>query len=1144
MRLFGIHLLEHEGGVQEWRKVMASFASEGVDGVRDLLLEAPIFAVNARPLLDAIQADLFAREGELLRRVLTRFLAFATVPNPQTVARAKTLGFDENVARATNRLPYWPYWLDVLGFLQAHGADVVAAASAQLAQIVEMWLAYAPKGAVMRDEAAELGVLLGRRALELLAGFGDSGGQRERQRYYACSLAAAAERPDAVVEIALKASERTADTAVQTEDRTARARRGRRRGTNGPAPWPDGPRSNVDDAFQDAVLDGGGTIHALCRVRPDVAREVILACLIEPPREREWGYAGLNGRELDVVTRFRWHPALYIHGPFLGCLRDNFDDGLELIASLVEFATARWLDREENDWAQRRAEAIAQGHSDAEVDEAIRVNRTKELSVGLGDSARTFVGNDRVYGWSGGLGTPPEAIASSLMALEQYFYQRLDEKKDIAAQVEQVVTRAKSAAFLKVICNVGKREPALFEGPLRPLLAAHELYRWDYNDMIHGRGHLMIGAIDKGEWFFKVAKQFHELEHRKIDLRELAVRMMVDRQAVREYLVDAVEEWKSVRSANPAGRFPMLDQLIISLNPANYQAQEHTEHGTILINADAMRAYEEQADERQAIEDQMLVTSFPMRSRKILENNETLSADNLKTFWQQWVRVRELAEQAPALPDGSERFGDEYANAIAAGVAVLLDHAEWCQGYPERVAELASALRGVLESPPPRSGFDTPDSMSTWSWDCFAAEALVMLWIRDPANAELKEGVGRMVLAPHYTAVTFLFSRCAKHRETLGADFERLRRLAIESAYVRDRAEMLARVPPEGLRMEMPTIERLRNTLTEWWEEKVLAFVSGSSSGVPENWEECDAPERFSELDAARARWSRSRDLDFHVVRCAHAWLPLPDRAISEQERRDWIQFWHSALAFTLARPLALEAQDSNRFPGEDERWVLSAVAAVLLQVPPDESPEALWKPILNLCGELDDWPEFFMETFHLLALTADQLPATYVDTVRAIVRYAFTDIDDKRRWRSFEGVWDAVMGVDGYSCKHWEPRHAEAVVQLSDVFDEWMDKVPKNGRRLAYFANWLGRPAASSMRLRSLRWFLSLLRVQGRGLRDADEADDALAALLNVVWWEDEQRLRRDRPGFDAFRGLLGWLTDRQNAHGLELLGRIGSLA
>src|SRR5690606_19445737 len=190
IRLFGIYLLEHSNGIEDWRNVMALVASANLDGVRDLLLEAPIFAVNARPLLDSIKPDLLAGDGELLRRLLTRFLAFATVPNPQTLSMARAMGGDESAIRAISRVPYWPYWIDVLGFLHAQGAEVVGVAAQQVARIVELWLDFAPDGANMRPEAANLGVLLGKHGLKSRGSYGGRNWQRETQRFYECALAA------------------------------------------------------------------------------------------------------------------------------------------------------------------------------------------------------------------------------------------------------------------------------------------------------------------------------------------------------------------------------------------------------------------------------------------------------------------------------------------------------------------------------------------------------------------------------------------------------------------------------------------------------------------------------------------------------------------------------------------------------------------------------------------------------------------------------------------------------------------------------------------------------------------------------------------------------------------------------------------
>jgi hypothetical protein len=106
------------------------------------------------------------------------------------------------------------------------------------------------------------------------------------------------------------------------------------------------------------------------------------------------------------------------------------------------------------------------------------------------------------------------------------------------------------------------------------------------------------------------------------------------------------------------------------------------------------------------------------------------------------------------------------------------------------------------------------------------------------------------------------------------------------------------------------------------------------------------------------------------------------------------------------------------------------------------------------------------------------------------------------------------------------------------------MEKAPQEGGRLGKFARWLSKPAAASIRMPALPWFLNLLRAGRKRVRDRDDAEDNLAKLLNVVWDRDQLALRASSDAFAAFRGLLAWLVERQNALGLELQGRIGGLS
>ena len=1090
--------------------------------------------------------DLVADKGRLLKRLLTRFLAFATVPNQRMVAMAMSAGSDANEARATYRHPYWPLWLDVLAFLHQHRTTILPAASCEVARVVEMWLAFAAKGSVRRAEAAELAVLLGHHALSTRETYGGREWQRERERFYTCALAAAHERTDDVVAIALSASEREVIAPAAVPVPVRRARRGRPRPFGGTGvmrgPWPDGPRARVDEALQNVLLDSAAVMD-LFRARPATAREVLLANLIQEPVEEDWNDHWMRGREFGIVNRYKWLPSLYTQGPFLDCLRENFAEGLELVARLVEFAAAREREDAQGEAHAWRARAIAEGQPEAQVDQFVAGALSAKVVLIDGDRTRPLTGDERVYGWSAGLGTPPDAVESALMALEQYFYERLDEGKDIAGEISTALARSESVALLGVLCDVAKRQRTLFEGPLRSLLSAPELYAWEITKLVHGRSHLMIGAFGKGEWFIRRAQQFHSLEHRKVDLRNVAISLMLQRPAMREYF-DCV---RAVWSAAPqvGGRIAELrQQLAISLDIANYEVREDPEHGSVLVNVAVLQLQQARADERRAMDDQMVVTTFPMRCRTILDERQQLDDTRLAELWEQWARIRKLAVAGTVLPNGEQRFGDEYANAIAGGVAMFLWHGDWCLRDESRVPELLDALRAVLSEPPERHGLDGDDSISTWTFECFAAEAAAMLWARDPANEEWRRMVGEATFSKKYATTKMLFARCAESRRVLGEDFGRLRRLALEWAYVRDRVDLLRRVAHEALQLDDEVLKRLRQSLLSWAEERRSAFVAATLPGVPKDWAECDDASRFRDLDGVRSKWPGHPGLDFHVVRCAHEWLPLPDDAQDEREREEIIRFWRSALGVVVARPGINLSRRDYQYPQDDERWVLERVGAAVLQLRGDEQPELLWHPVLDLHSEGHDWPEVLAHSLHRQALVAQQTPTTYSSLVRSMLQRALVDVDGRRRWSSHERVWDALVGVDWHSRDLWEERHVVVVRELQDVFLLWMEEVPADGRRLAGFAAWLARRPAAALRFPALAWLVGLVRVEERREpRDVKEAEDAIATLLNVVWTEQESGLRADPGAFQAFRSLLGWLGDRQNRLGLELLGRLGSL-
>lgn len=1141
LRLFGIYLLEHAGEIDEWRTALTSFRHGEALLLQDVLLEAPVFAMNSRRLLDAVLPELLSDKGRLLRRLLVRFMSFATVPNDRMVAAAISFAVDPSTARATYRIPHWPLWLDVLAFLHEHRTDVLSIAASEIARIVEMWLSFAPKGRIGRNEVAELAILLGRYALETRGTYAGSNWRSDRERFYTCVLAAAHERPDDVVEIALMASARREALPDKRDVAPAHHRRYSVFGGTGVmrGPWPDGPKARVDEALQHVVLDSVAILE-LFRIRPAAAREIVLANLIPEPVEERWT-APRSERGALSVDRFKWSPSLYSHGPFLAFLRANFTEGLELVARFVEFAAARECDelrREANEW---RKGAIAAGQPEDAVDQRL-AEVTPGLVILLGDDGvRTLVGDSRLYHWSAGLGAAPYAVTSALMALEQYFYQRLDEGSDITSEVQDVLARCESVALLGVLCDVGKRQISLFEGPLRSLLSAPEIYAWEIEKLRQGRSHQLLVAHDQGERIFKQAQDFHCLSHRNMDLRYIA-RALFFRPSMREYFDRVRDAWSAVPKATD--RFgQMREQLAVALDIRNYESREDADQGTVLVNVEQVRRQQARADEKAAYDDLFLVTGFPSHCRTLLDERKQLDAGLLANLWAQWGRIRELSRGGPALPTGEVRFGDEYKTAIMAGSAVFLWHTEWCAQDDSRNQTVVEAVRDLLAAPSECTvGYDSRDF--AWTFDSFAAEAVAMLWTREPSDTEWRTRVAEQVFSSTHTPIRLLFSRCSEARTELGEDFGRLRRLAVEWAYVKVYLDLLLQMPHEAIQLNDDALERVKKTLVDWAKERVESFASASLSGLPNDWSECDVRHRFVELEPMRRQWADHPDLDFRVIRHAHEWLPLPDNCRDEQDRHSVLQFWRTAVAFVVARHASRDQQDAHS-PPEDERWVLKRVAVVLLQLRKTEQPELLWQPVLELPNEMIHWSEVFVRALHQHALASPKTPDGYVELVRSMLHYSLSDVDGTRCGSS--SFSSCIMGIDGSVLDRWQPRHEAVVRELRSSFLQWMGRVSLDGRRLRRFASWLARPCSSSLRLTALQWLAD--RVLTDANRDFQHADDetevevSIAALLNVVWSEQQQVLRVDSSAFRSFRRLLQWLGERQNPLGLELLGRIGNL-
>ncbi len=417
VRLYGQRLLEQSAnGAERWQQEIAGLGDGSPTGslMRDLFLESLFLASNSAALLERSWAALCANCGQLLNRMLDRFLFVATLPDPRVAAFVRVEAEGPQFEHLF-RVPYWPYWGPLLTVLHAHRADVVRLAPHNAAKICSLWLKEMPlqltPGQAMpwRGEAAELALAIGRE-IQTLNAEGDYFSNCHDKAVYEAVLWAAPDLPDEVAATCLELAERRdlnpdiRRRVVETHERRREERRqwlaSHPESKRAPPPlsiwslgrlcdpWPDGPRARVDAEFQEACLDTGA-FSALARAKPDAALEVLLAICIEEPQREDHFTPSMP--ESGVKLWRSGDPPSYCRGPFLQFLRQASEHGLSFVLRLVNFATRRFAGDELLEHRRRRQRVARVVRRFARIPLALRLAALRRCRGSLfSNGARTM----------------------------------------------------------------------------------------------------------------------------------------------------------------------------------------------------------------------------------------------------------------------------------------------------------------------------------------------------------------------------------------------------------------------------------------------------------------------------------------------------------------------------------------------------------------------------------------------------------------------------------------------------------------------------------------------------------------------------------------------------------------------------------
>lgn len=1140
IRLFGLRLLENESRVEHWEQLISQLSPNDQYKVEsDLVLESVAFAGNAEALIGQVWPTLVASKGKLLNRLLTRFLHIATLPDP---LYASDLGL-----AALQRIPFWPLWLPMLRVLSEKSTEAIPIATDQVTRMADLWLRCSGENWPLRAEAGQ--ILLD--AAEHIIGEIRSQDWRADsdlcESVFSRLLTAASVYPNEVSVLALALVERRENSlfAVDEEDESDELEPDDEGGVaallgpRGPLsdPWPDGPLRRVNHSVHDGFLAGSNPLQYLFAVRPEIGKEVVLALLIrEPLPQYRDSFDSVLDEFLHVDTERDWSPPMYFRGPFLSFLRTNREKGIETIVALLNFVTDRWIDNRD------------------EPPPAIRV------SVGGEDVA--FFGSSEAYYWYRDSVRSPNVVVPALMALERWLYLCLDHEESIAPAVQQILSTSRSTALLGVLAAVGRKSPKLFNDELRALVPVWQLQVWEENYRLQQLesllGMTMMQWTRWGESIWNLVREWHTLEHRKTTLGDVLFQQLLTDGDARSILIEAQAQWaEELQNQGESDESGFLENIALRFDESNWQMRE-VENGIAIDFVEPEERTQRLAEVREANEKHMVVLTFPMTCRKMIDERKELEPFELQAFWTRLKGIAEDAEQARSR-------GDRPEDAIVGGIAALaILHQDWIDADLEREKWCGEQFINVLNNRPPHPQFHVAESVSNYHWDNFAAMLIPRMLAEDPTHEGIRSLCADFALAFNYSVSQDLMTFAFEQRESLGDDFRRLQRLILVSSGIRNVNtvthggnsfwdcpdieydigtrfnELIDQFTKSSLPAEIPNLCEIAEYATETIIEMVrqqhaISYDEPSSDEV--------------EASIAR-RIKRGYGFEPMQLRAGFCWLARTEDAIDPNVLAEWITTLETLLLGIL-RPLGgidealFDADDDNTFfavPGQWSTWIFDLVAGVIPKIAQTCSARQLWEPILSFGLERVHWVDSFLSAWFIHGLRVEGCEDAFFREWKAMIAFAWTKQNwrqtEVRNHRSDDELFRHLMGFSSFGHGYFEDeKYRSYVATMKPEFEQWTEEFFPHPEATSAFARFLTYPSAVDYLREGVRKLAEMSnQFEDWHWRDFYHLEYALLTLLEYDWQNNSRLILSDAEVRQQFSTLLKSMSDRQIAQALEL--------
>lgn len=1057
-------------------------------------------------VLEASWTDFTSHDGWLLRVFLRHVMVACTLPNPAYTALEgnSSIGL---TARTIQRIPRNDAFLRLLSVLRNHLDDVLVLAREEFIPVIECWLLRGPED---EDNTwAEEWILATAESKAKQVRYESSGQRKLSEAIYRCALSLYDKFPDRVRLIALTAMRRLEQPPVedQVSETKSRKRTGRRRPrvpTSFPSafdedvpqePWLDGPFSTPDEAFQKVWFENA-EIAGLCSSNPELAAEITLAGLIEPPRsrpKRQLGYVELDfggfshpGAWGELTIWKNPLPFLYRHHPRVA---------LDLCMKLLAFATERW----------------------SESSQATR-EHTK-ICLFIDGTWKHYIGDQYVLRWNWNADASYSPACLAALMVEKILCDLASQDLTVAEVLALSLLRSSdSAAVVGVVCDLVNKHSQLVRGPLGLLLSSDHLAHLEMPQLKATLQCFQTGT--ESDLTREFVKNWFSQPHKRAGIFDLIPHAVLCDIPEPEWLQatkQRIDEWLS---NNPREEWKVRFRAMLDSHNYVREKFQGSRVGIAFREPDNVKRELELGREKLQAHLSETQLHFELFSWAQDESTETRDSDRLWSDRQ--IVEKHIRDEWPS----------PYRESACALASLLLsrfpdstfandDRLSWCI---ERIAEVAT--REVRRQP--GSHWES----GLYHWQVVVSRGLAVLLERLPSDSRVLNLTASLMWDATDMTAPIALRTFAGNAEIKSKSLTQLAVLAITSAVYDARLWLLLREEQDRVySYSEPTKEAEERRL-----ESTNALCSGIDLKVDLNIRNL-----ISSIDSRDLRDIRSA-VGWHIPPpvsfekwsgVLDALLPL---SVRDQRVKRWLALQWNQWISLYAEFISIDSEEDRKRSFRQPEQEGSFVEVVrFMSGESGACSIALVKPILELGASAANFVGSLAASIRIAALTSGkfELWKGALELAGAHMQWKRTD----KNWADCEFVWGQLLGLGRWVFDSFPPSGVDSVYDARKRFEDASWLWARDSGSFSSLCVLLKSEAGRKIRFESLRWISEAI---DRGAFDRPEHTDSDLAYLLEWIWRDNALALRDSGFLTPFTSILQWLSGRKVVLASELLNEV----